>query len=158
MRKTDQFTIDGITVRVRQHGVRAQARLRTRILKMLGPSLAGLLPLLVTGEADIIEIMQVDLQPLVDNLDPAAVDSLYVEALAESIAVVGEGDQKKQLEITRDSIDEIFDGNLYAYDRAFLFALVVNYRDFTKRLAEDGKQKMAERRAAAAETAEADAG
>lgn len=69
---------------------------------------------------------------LTSRLDVGEADAILSELLSCSAVLVREGATVKQVALTRpEMIDHVFTGNLTALFRAAVFALEVNFRDFT---------------------------
>jgi len=120
MIKTRSKRIDEKEISVTQLPGRRALRLKTRLLKLVGPSFSKLLGQAknVTAEADIGPALEL----LADKLDPHDFESLVLEILS--------GTRIDGTEINESSFDLIFGGEMLLMYKVVAFSLKVQFEDF----------------------------
>lgn len=135
MIKTERTTIDGREVIVVQLTARRSLALKTKLIKLLGPAITKLLagskgaPKL-EKEIDLNQLSPA-IETLVSQLDPTVFFNLVVECLSNTRVSVNTPDQPlTMLDVTEQTFDTIFSGELVTMYKVLWFALRVNYADF----------------------------
>lgn len=126
--KTRDTTIDGHTVKVTQHPGRRALRLKSRLVKLLAPSIGTIIQQkvekgknLLDQEVDMTKIGEAVIA-LADKLDPDDFENLILEILV-STRVDGK-------EINEAAFDDLFAGEMSLMYKVVFFALQTNFGDF----------------------------
>jgi hypothetical protein len=113
--------IDGATYVVTQFPARRALALQTRLLKLLGPSLATALGGVHEGRIDAA-VLSISLQQLGEKLDESATVDLVMQLLS--------GTRKDGKEITEGVFDLEFAGRMDTLYKVLGFVLEVNFGGF----------------------------
>lgn len=136
-RRTLSRTIDGIEVTVTQFPVSRSLPLTATLMKVAGPAIGKLAPML-GGGLDGLGKTNVDglapaLVALADGLSEVEIVKLLADILGGTLVVTtDEGGKLRKHDLSGGSaaIDRAFDGNLMTVFRVAAFALEVNFGSF----------------------------
>src|SRR4051812_2624866 len=121
MIQSKERTIDGAAYQVTQFPARRALALQTRLLKLLGPSLATALGGIEDGRIDA-SVLSLALRQLGEKLDESATVDLVLQLLACT--------RKDGKEITEGVFDLEFAGQLDSLYKVLSFVLEVNFGGF----------------------------
>ena len=111
-------------VRSTQFSAVRALQLRNWLLRILGPGVAHLRALI--DEGDVSQLMPA-LGGLLTGAEPDDVARFMLAALANTTVIR----ESEKIELKSESqVNRAFAGSLLALDKAFVFALEVNFRDF----------------------------
>ena len=132
MQKSDSKTIQdaqgSIDLKSTQLPARRAFKLLTRLGKLLSRSLVDVKKINHKDPESLVRA----LMSLFDSLEPEEADTLSLQILEGTLAVVG----GRAVTLSNgDAIDTVFSGRLLAMFKAMVFALEVNFRDFFHELA-----------------------
>jgi hypothetical protein len=140
MVKTEEITIDNRRVIVVQLPARKSITLKTQLIKLLGPSMIKLLGSLGAPKtkADLVKMIDRDfdfasasaaLETLCSNLSPEQYIALIMDSMA-STKVEIDTNNHNMMDVSAQTFDVIFSGELLFMYKVWWFTLKVNYADF----------------------------
>lgn len=139
-RKTVNRLIGPLDVTTTQHGSTAAGVLLVKLMKIAGPAIGEIAPLLNAAKGGSLEdiaaldvkVLGPALMVLAEQLDAASFEKLLVDVLRGTIVIAndGNGQVKHDLSAGRQAIDAAFDGRLRDMFAVAAFALEVNFGDF----------------------------
>jgi hypothetical protein len=130
MKLTQTKVIDGVEITVQQLPPRRATRLLIKIAGYIAPALGEVAPSLKGGLAGAdVSALGVAVGRLAKDLGPDEFDALTNEILEQSWATVG-GKRQELLRV----IDAVFQGKPFGIFQSVVFALEVNYGNFSDAL------------------------
>ena len=127
---TQTRIIEGLEIHVSQLPARRALRLRNYLLRTLAPGLEEMGDL--TGEEEATSALVSALGRLIRELTDEQYDHICAELFSSACVKVNNVLLPMKDEST---VDSIFTGKIFAYDKAMIFALEVNYKDFFSEIA-----------------------
>lgn len=139
MIRTEKETIDGLEITVTQFAALRQAKLLARLGRTLGPTV-GLAARSATGENPdklLAEVMSMDLGGVIAMVFDRLVDTELEGLITATLAGTSVIHNEKKVDLSdKSSIDAVFSGRLVTLFKVMVFAIKVNFADFSEAVRE----------------------